>query len=366
MDSIYAAALCSIDGFGAAKVRQLIERFGSAEAAWRAEPDEVVPAGCIRLQDCRKFIAGRAVFSVDKLAVKLEQAEIKLCSWRDDDYPVYLRNIHNPPAVLFYRGDLGCLKNCLAVVGSRRATVYGRTTAEQLAAAMAAYGVTIVSGAARGIDTAAHKGALLHGRTAAVLGCGVDVAYPRENRRLMDNIAESGGIVLSEYLPGTEPLAKHFPARNRIIAGLSRALLVVEAGVKSGSLITAEFALEEGRSVLAVPGSIYAENSRGCHKLIKQGARLVDNINDILAEYEEYNVSIKPVAALPSQELSLAEQAVYDVLSDTQALSVDEIIIKTSRRADNIAYLLLQLELKGLVKQELPFSYVRVCKEAFM
>lgn len=358
MESVYAAALCALPGFGAAKVRQVIESFGSAEAAWKSGK-ELEPSGCLSSRDCRTFCGRHTVVSAEVLAQDLHRSGIRLTSWQSKDYPRYLKHIYNPPAVLFYRGDLACLCDCLAIVGSRRATPYGKATAEKFAAQAARRGLTVVSGAAYGIDTAAHKGALQSGRTAAVLGCGVDVAYPRENAGLLESIVASGGIVLSEYPPQTAPLAKHFPARNRIIAGLAQATLVVEAALKSGSLITAEFALEEGRSVLAVPGSIYAENSRGCHRLLKQGAKLVEDIDDILAEYTGCFSAAPSVSEQRTLFLSVEEQAVYSALSDTEMLSMDEIIIKTSRKADHIAYILLQLELKGLVRQEGSLGYMR-------
>ncbi len=362
MDGLYAAALSCLEGFGAAKLRALFDAFGSAEAVWRADEAELCRKRCLSVDDCRALAVQRRRFSIEALSGALRKKEIKLCSWLDSDYPSKLKHIHNPPAVLFYRGDLACLNGrCLAIVGSRKASPYGRAAAETLAAALAGSGVTVVSGAARGIDTASHNGALKNGRTAAVLGCGVDVVYPRENGKLLERIVQEGGVVLTEYPPGAQPLAKHFPARNRIIAGLCAGTIVVEAGVKSGSLITAEFALDEGRDVMAVPGSIFSEQSHGCHKLLKQGAKLVESAADVLEGWTETKRAF--AAPAPRVVLSSEEQAIYDALSDTEPLSVDEIIIKTRTKADHIAYLLLQMELKGIVEQSSPFHYVRVFKE---
>ena len=209
-----------------------------------------------------------------------------------------------------------------------------------------------MSGAARGIDTASHLGALQKGRTVAVLGCGVDVAYPPDNADLLETIAE-GGAVVSEYAPGTPPLPVFFPARNRIISGLASGTIVVEAAEKSGSLITAEFALNEGRDVFAVPGSIYSAASRGCHRLIQQGAKLVTGSADILEEYGaaagRKNTKCRTLQDLP--EMSAEEAAIYQVLSWDRPLSMDEVIYKLHGNASNTAFLLLQMELRGLVTE---------------
>ena len=250
------------------------------------------------------------------------------------------------------------------MVGSRRASKYGARVAEDIARELSARGVTVVSGAARGIDSAAHRGALSTGqtgRTVAVLGCGVDVVYPKENDRLLAEIAESG-VVLSEYPPGTQPFSAFFPQRNRIISGLSRGVLVVEAAERSGSLITAELALSEGRDVFAVPGSIYSDTSRGCHNLIRQGAKLTVSAEDILDEYAWAAQTKKTStgASLGQKEnevpegLSEEEKAVYALLSKDAALTVDDMIYRLHGRGDasNVAFLLLQLQLKGYIEED--------------
>ena len=285
----------------------------------------------------------------------------------DETYPALLREIFQPPLVLFYRGTLAPKASRLAMVGARRASTYGKHVAEEIASDLARDGVTVVSGAARGIDTASHRGALRTGRTVAVLGCGLDIVYPPENGRLLADIAEQGAVI-SEYPPGTRPLAAFFPARNRIISGLSRGTIVVEAAEKSGSLITAELALSEGRDVFAIPGSIYSETSRGCHRLIQQGAKLVVDAADVLAEYEIGQADPtaekkRRVAVLG--DLSPEERAVYDVLAFDAGLTVDEIIYRLHGRSEvsNVAFLLLQMELAGWVEADENRAYSRAVKE---
>jgi DNA processing protein len=351
MDSVYWAALGRLNGVGSARLRLLMESFKSGRAAWQAAEEDFKAAG-LPMSVAQSLVSERKNFSPDALYEELLEKNISICLLKDALYPRLLAEIKNPPPLFYYKGSLECLDNSFAIVGSRKASPYGKAVAENFAKELAAGGFTVVSGAARGIDTAAHTGALQKGRTAAVLGSGVDVAYPAENARLIEKIA-CDGIVLSEYPPKTKPSPQHFPARNRIIAGLSRGVLVAEAGVKSGSLITAEFALDEGRDVMAVPGSVFSAESRGCHRLLREGALLVESAQDILAEYD----------VTPKQKndnvMTGEEQIIYDALDNAVPLSVDEIIIKTSRRADNISYLLLQMELKGIVRQPRPFSYIR-------
>ncbi|HWI54939.1 MAG TPA: DNA-processing protein DprA, partial [Desulfobacteria bacterium] len=244
-----------------------------------------------------------------------------------------------------------------AIVGARKATYYGLSAAESIAGDLSRAGVCVVSGMARGIDAAAHRGALTGaGATAAVLGCGVDVVYPKENKRLMDEIIEKG-IVLSEFPPGTSPAAGNFPQRNRIIAGLSQGLMVVEAAEKSGSLITADFALEQGRDVFAVPGLVTSPLNRGAHRLIKQGARLVESAFDILEEMglnncfstSENNIlAEKPKITV--NDLTSDERRIYNITSDIP-ISSEVIIQKSGSSAGDVLSILLTMELKGLITQ---------------
>lgn len=361
MEKYYLAALQMAGGIGCAQLGRLILAFGTAEAVWRAAAAELEQGGlehtlAVQLAAfCRQDEA-----RPQRIAKSCQKQKVSLCTLRDPEYPILLKQIYNAPQVLFYRGCLQADCSRLAMVGSRMASNYGKGVAEQLAAELASHDITIVSGAARGIDTAAHLGALQKGRTAAVLGCGIDVVYPPDNAELLAAIAESG-VVLSEYAPGTPPLPVFFPARNRIISGLASGTIVVEAAEKSGSLITAEFALSEGRDVFAVPGSIYSGTSRGCHRLIQQGAKLVTGSADILEEYGAASGK-KGAARRNAQELpemSAEEAAIYQILSWERPLSMDEVIYKLHGNTSNTAFLLLQMELRGLVTENESHAYTR-------
>jgi DNA processing protein len=267
---------------------------------------------------------------------------ISVVARKDSSYPVLLQTIYNPPELLFYRGFLPPHDQLIAIVGTRRASAYGRNAAKSLASTVAASGFWVVSGAARGIDTAAHLGAIEQGKTIAVLGCGVDISYPAENAKLLCQIAASGAV-LSEYPPGTPPARGLFPARNRIISGLSRGVAVIEAGEKSGALITADAALDQNRDVFAVPGSIFSQQSRGSHNLIKQGAKLIDCAADIL---EEYQINYMTNKELP--QLTPDQTAVYSVLTSDVPLALEEIVMRTNLAVATVSYILLQFELQGI------------------
>lgn len=368
MEAFYQAALLQAHGIGPAALRQLLKEAGSAEAAW--QESRQLAALTEEQRDALAKLKKRSPELPQRMAEQAERAGIKAVTEQDALYPAELKEIFSPPPVLFYRGRLEPQARRLAIVGSRRMSRYGKSVAQELAEGLAAAGVTVVSGAARGIDTAAHTGALQKGRTVAVLGCGADVVYPSENGKLLAQIAETGAV-LSEYPPGTRPLAAFFPARNRIISGLSAGTVVVEAAEKSGSLITAELALSEGRDVFAVPGSIYSATSSGCNRLIQQGAKLVLSVEDILSEYawgrpEEAQPQAKSelLAQLMPEELAVL-RVLPPFASPEQALSTDEIIFRLhgSMEAANIAFLLLQMELKGLIEEDENHAYSRVIKE---
>jgi DNA processing protein len=268
-----------------------------------------------------------------------------------------LKQIYDPPPVLYVKGEKYMFNNSsLAVVGSRKSSTYGRNVAISFAKELASMEVNIVSGMARGIDSFAHKGAIdAGGPTTAVLGCGIDIVYPPENEKLMKKIFECG-CVISSFPLASPPLSANFPARNRIISGLSLGTIVIEAAKKSGSLITADFALEQGREVFAVPGSIFSPYSRGTHKLIKQGAKLVENIDDILDELflerlnnkkEEYNTDL--------QNLSVIEKAVYELI-DYEPTQIEQLISRAQRNSREVNAILTRLELKGYISA-LPGGY---------
>ena len=357
MERFFLAALCRAPGVGSRVAASLVRALGSAKNAWQAgaaalREAHLSPERAAALHDfCR-----RNEGLPEAIAAACEKGGIALFTPADEAYPALLREIYDPPQTLFCRGSLDCLSHsAVAMVGARHASAYGKGAAEDIALGLAERGFVVVSGAARGIDTASHRGALKADATVAVLGCGVDVAYPRENARLLAEIAERGAV-LSEYAPGTAPFAAFFPARNRIISGIARGTIVVEAAERSGSLITAEFALSEGRDVFAVPGSIYSATSRGCHRLIQQGARLVTGAADVVAEYED---AAKGSGVAQMQELTDEEAAVYALLSREAALSLDELICRLQGKAANVAFLLLGLRVKGLVEETPMRTYIR-------
>lgn len=287
--------------------------------------------------------------------------DIDIMTIKDNLYPEELKNIPDPPVVLYYKGTI--MKNVkrVAIVGSRRATYYGLDMAKRLAAELAANQVTVVSGMARGIDSEAHKGVLeAGGSTLAVFGCGVDITYPPENFKLMNDICRQGAII-SEYIPGTKPLPINFPARNRIISGLSHGVVVVEAGEKSGSLITADFALEQGRDVFAIPGNINSKNSKGTNKLIKDGAKIVTNAADILEElkieYKKDNL-IENKNNLKVHSLSGNERTIAQRLQKGTA-HIDVIARYCGINVELAGSVLFMLELSGFVEQ-LPGKYYKI------
>jgi DNA processing protein len=275
----------------------------------------------------------------------------------DDAYPQMLKEIHDPPLALHVRGDVSLLaRPAIAIVGSRRASPYGVNAATQLARQIASAGVVIVSGLARGIDAAAHTATLdAGGQTIAVLGTGIDVVYPSTNKRLFERIAREG-LIVSEFPPGTPPKPEHFPIRNRVISGLSRGTVIVEATSRSGSLITARMAAEQGRDVFAVPGSIFSPGSEGTHRLIQYGAKLVHDVNDVLEELP---------GGLHVKELREAEpesplKEVLAALSREEAAHVDAVAARLHRTPATVAESLLQLELGGWIRAMPGARYVRV------
>ncbi len=343
-------ALNTVGTIGGARLARLLARFGSARDVLTASESALLGVRGIGPDTARAIPELR---DGRRLAWELERASelgVQIVTSADADYPERLLSIDHPPPVLYVRGQL-IPADALAVsiVGTRRPTRYGLTVAGLLAGRAADAGFTVVSGLARGIDSASHRGALARGgRTLAVLGCGIDIIYPPENAKLACEIAGNGAL-LSERSLGSPPLGRNFPARNRIISGLSLGVVVVEAGETSGALITADFALEQGREVFAVPGQILSPASRGTHNLIKQGARLVEGIEDIL---EELGI---PPANLPSPErhdepgssLSGREKRVLEALGFS-ATAVDDIVFETGLPASTVAATLVSLEIKNL------------------
>lgn len=346
-------AVAQTPGIGPRSFYQLLDTFDSISEFWCRPATEVkMLMGSLGEKRLEALLKAREKFDLEKTMAALNKAGARVITLLDDEYPAELKTIFDPPPVLYYRGDFQAADQlAVAIVGARRATPYGREVASKFAGELARAGITVVSGLARGVDSAAHRGALAgKGRTLAVLGCGLDVTYPPENRRLYDEIA-SQGVVLSEFPLGTPPEARNFPRRNRIISGLSRAVLVVEAAVTSGSLITADFALEQGREVFAVPGPITSSQSIGTNNLIRQGARLVQKVADII---EELGWVSKPTKEEPSSlpELTAAEERVYACFVEgTGSIHIDELVCRSKLTVHEVTAILMMLELKGLVRQ---------------
>lgn len=358
MDSREAfVALNMIDHVGPVRVRQLQEHFGDAVSILKASKQQLLRVRGVG-EDTADSIASWEK-SVD-LANELKRCEEFGChiiTQEDAEYPELLRQIYDPPIVLYVKGTLDNKdRNGVAMVGSRQTTHYGIEVARKLAYQLAYIGVTVVSGGARGIDTAAHQGALSgKGRTICVLGTGINIVFPPENAELFERIAASGAVV-SQYPFNRKADKQSFAIRNRIVAGMTLGTVVVEANLTSGALITANFATEYGRQVFAVPGRIDSPRSKGCHDLIKKGAKLCEGAEDILSEFEYlFPASNKPpsvseTGVLPALELSENEQKVYDVL-DGEPAPIDDVIRKSGLPSSAVSVALLSLEMKRIVRQ---------------
>ncbi len=353
-------ALQLAQGIGRVTHRRLVDTFGMATRVWTAGPEGWKGLSWLKSPAMSSLLAGPDWHKVDMLLDVMDKIGGWVMLAGDDDYPCWLGNIPDAPLILYGMGKKAALSNrAIAIVGSRNASVYGMEVAQRLSRDLQSYGFCIVSGLALGIDTAAHRASIdVGGITVAVTGCGIDIPYPRNNRRLARQIVEKGAVI-SEFPPGTPPEARNFPIRNRIISGLSRAVVVVEASRKSGSLITAAYALEQGREVMAVPGSIFSFKSNGPHWLIKQGARLVESVRDIIDEFEDVagyrrdtivdgacHEGARPV------DLGPDEAAVFDKL-DVYPQHIDKIAQGCGMPVSKISGLLIQMELKNLV-QALP------------
>jgi DNA processing protein len=345
-----------VPGMGPARVARLVAHCGSPEAAWRADAFALAAAG-VEARAAAALQAARERIDLDAELLRAARAGATLLTLEHTGYPRLLREIPGAPPLIYLRGGLLAADDwAVAIVGTRAPSTYGREAAYRLAGDLARAGVTIVSGLALGIDTLAHTAALdAGGRTVAVLGSGVDRPYPERNRKLAERIMEQGALV-SDFPLGTAPVAANFPPRNRLISGLSRGALVVEAGERSGALITVEFALEQGRDVLAVPGSIFARQSAGAHRLLRDGAALVTCAEDVLAALEMTTASVQREARaeLPADPVEAALLA----LLGYEPQHIDELGRAAGLPAPAVAAALAVLELKGLVRQPAPLQYV--------
>lgn len=349
-DPYYWFALKSIPNVGNVTFRRLLEHFGSPSRVLAASHGELATVEGVRSGVAVAIRSHNYRQEAERAAVALELSGARIVTLLDKDYPLLLKEIPDPPPYFYLKGRLPAPAPSIAVVGSRRATEYGISTTKRLSQELAEQGITIVSGLASGVDAAAHKAALqAAGATVGVLGCGIDVIYPKENRELYGTMAERGGII-TEFPPGTEPEAPNFPRRNRIISGLSRGVLVVEAAEKSGSLITARFALEQGREVFAVPGNINFRASRGTNTLIKQGAKLVETVADIIGELPPEAERIPIWAKRQRFNLSGDEEHLCSLLNDSP-LHIDELTVRSGLTAQSVSAMLLRLELQGAVVQ---------------
>ena len=362
MEKYYIAAITAAPYIGGARVQKLIEIFGSAKAVWQAKRDELQAVGLAPryLQSFLKF-RDEKPDAPEKLIEYCAAENIGLCSIVDKDYPPILKEIQQPPPVFYYYGKIEPLAERLAIIGTRDNTNYGRRVALEFAESLAEKGITIVSGAARGIDTFAHEGALKCGRTVAVLGCGIAYAYKTVGKNFISRIAENG-VVMTDFKPSVPPSKETFPPRNRIIAGLSRGVIVIEAGKKSGALITCDYAGDYGRDVFAVPGDIYSLKSYGCNELIRDQATLIRSAEDVLEFYgwktesgTTKNSAKNSAADANTKVLQLegVERKIFDAIPSGDFISEDEILMEVEDVApDEISSILINLELKNFIVEE--------------
>jgi len=357
-DLYHWVALSLAPGVGSVLFKRLTQTFGSPEKVLKAPPTKLARVEGIGpkvVESLRKFDWKPRVEKELRSAGKIGA---RIVTWEDEEYPPNLKNIYDPPPLLYILGSLLPQDQlAVAVVGSRYPTTYGKAAAERISMGLSGRGVTVVSGLARGLDSCAHQGALsAGGRTIGVLGCGIDITYPPENRELFRRVAAQGAV-LSEFPLGTPPDSDHFPIRNRIISGLSLGVAVVEATLRSGSLITARFALDQGRDVYAVPGNVDSARSEGTNRLIKEGAKLVTRAEDILEEILPYQEP-SPREAPRQPQLSEEETRVFSALS-REPIHIDEVIAQSTLSSARVSAILLSLELAGHIRQ---FPGLRFCR----
>ncbi len=347
-----------VKGIGAARLRRLIDYFGSVEAAWKAPGQSLLSAG-LSQKLVENFLVLRSDVSLDRVWEQIQESGIQVLTWEDAAYPKQLIEIDQPPPVLYLRGDLQPDDDwAVAVVGTRRITAYGRQVAQEISSFLANNGITVISGLARGVDSVAHKSALdAGGRSIAVLGNGVDLIYPPEHKRLADAMIQHGALI-SDYPPGTPPDSVNFPPRNRIISGLARAVVIVEAGERSGALITANFAAEQGRDVFAVPGNINAPQSKGTNRLIQQGANPLLEPQEILETLNLTQV-VEYRAARATLPIDPMEARLLGTIGQ-EPRHIDDICRQTDLPIDQVSATLALMELKGMVRQVGGMNYVAV------
>lgn len=397
-DTIYIAGLQSLYNVGATHVRRFIEDFGSPYDAWEAvkKVENLKPYIHISNADKRAIASSAKDEKLDYIIHKIDEYKMDVTTFLDKDFPSILNHIYNPPAILFMRGNRALLDkrlNRIALVGARRCSLYGRNVARMLGKELGKYSTIIVSGGARGIDTHGHEGLLASlGYGIVVMGCGLDIVYPRENTKLFDRILQNNGLLVSEYPPGTPPSAKHFPARNRIISGLSRGVIVVEAKGSSGSLITADMAVSEGRDVFVVPCNLLDHTADGNKFLMRNGAFVLTGYEDIVKEYHltlRDMYSTKEKLSPPNKRDTMGVKDSSQMVNhgqgvDTQGLSmlsfnvdrslilseiphdrcitVSDILKATSIPLQQLQPLLLELEMEGAIEHQPPRGYINMTR----
>ena len=397
-DTIYIAGLQSLYNVGATHVRRFIEDFGSPYDAWQAvkKVENLKPYTHISTTDKRAIASSAKDEKLDYIIHKIDEYKMDFTTFLDKDFPSILNHIYNPPAILFMRGNRALLDkrlNRIALVGARRCSLYGRNVARMLGKELGKYSAIIVSGGARGIDTHGHEGLLASlGYGIVVMGCGLDIVYPRENTKLFDRILQNNGLLVSEYPPGTPPSAKHFPARNRIISGLSRGVIVVEAKGSSGSLITADMAVSEGRDVFVVPCNLLDHTADGNKFLMRNGAFVLTGYEDIVKEYHltlRDMFSTKETLSSPNKRDTMGVKDSNQIGNqgqgvDTQGLSmlsfsvdrslllseiphdrcitVSDILKATSIPLQQLQPLLLELEMEGAIENHPPRGYINMTR----
>ena len=397
-DTIYIAGLQSLYNVGATHVRRFIEDFGSPYDAWEAvkKVENLKPYTHISNADKRAIASSGKDEKLDYIIYKIDEYKMDVTTFLDKDFPSILNHIYNPPAILFMRGNRALLDkrlNRIALVGARRCSLYGRNVARMLGKELGKYSTIIVSGGARGIDTHGHEGLLSsQGYGIVVMGCGLDIVYPRENTKLFDRILQNNGLLLSEYPPGTPPSAKHFPARNRIISGLSRGVIVVEAKASSGSLITADMAVSEGRDVFVVPCNLLDHTADGNKFLMRNGAFVLTGYEDIVKEYhltlrdmfsakeklspsnkrdtmgvKDSNQMANNGQGVDTQGLSMLSfnvdrSLILSEIPHDRCITVSDILKATSIPLQQLQPLLLELEMEGAIENHPPRGYINMTR----
>ena len=397
-DTIYIAGLQSLYNVGATHVRRFIEDFGSPYDAWEAvkKVENLKPYSHISNTDKRAIASSAKDEKLDYIIHKIDEYKMDVTTFLDKDFPSILNHIYNPPAILFMRGNRALLDkrlNRIALVGARRCSLYGRNVARMLGKELGKYSTIIVSGGARGIDTHGHEGLLASlGYGIVVMGCGLDIVYPRENTKLFDRILQNNGLLVSEYPPGTPPSAKHFPARNRIISGLSRGVIVVEAKGSSGSLITADMAVSEGRDVFVVPCNLLDHTADGNKFLMRNGAFVLTGYEDIVKEYhltlrdmfstkeklsppnkrdtmgvKDSNQMVNHGQGVDTQgpsmlSFNLDRSLILSEIPHDRCITVSDILKATSIPLQQLQPLLLELEMEGAIEHQPPRGYINMTR----